>query len=87
MRIRVYLTTVHTNELQYNISFHFHKYSVIQNFVFVRFDVFMAVAMKNVVFWDVALCESCKNRRISSLRLVVTANVVPSSPIRVALMT
>jgi hypothetical protein len=29
----------------------------------VRFEVFTAVTMKNVVFWDVALCRSCVNRR------------------------
>jgi hypothetical protein len=29
----------------------------------VRFEVFTAVTVKNVVFWDVALCGSCKNRR------------------------
>jgi hypothetical protein len=30
---------------------------------FVRFEVFMAVTMKNGVFWDVTPCGSCKNRR------------------------
>jgi hypothetical protein len=29
----------------------------------VGFEVFTAVTMKNVVFWDVALCTSCVNRR------------------------
>jgi hypothetical protein len=29
----------------------------------VRFEVFTAVTMKNVIFWDVTLCGSCKNRR------------------------
>jgi hypothetical protein len=29
----------------------------------VRFEVFMAVTMKNGVFWDVMPCGSCKNRR------------------------
>jgi hypothetical protein len=29
----------------------------------VRFDIFMAVTMKNAVFWDVTTCGSCKNRR------------------------
>jgi hypothetical protein len=61
----------------------------------------MAVAMKNAVFWDVAPCGSCKNRRFggtqrlhhqgdilflrSVRRLLVTANV-PSSTILVTLM-
>jgi hypothetical protein len=30
---------------------------------FVRFEVLTAVTMKNVVFWDVALCRFCVNRR------------------------
>jgi hypothetical protein len=29
----------------------------------VRFEVFTAVTMKNVVFWDVALCRSRGSRR------------------------
>jgi hypothetical protein len=29
---------------------------------YVRFEVFMAVAVKNVVFWDVTTCGSCKSR-------------------------
>jgi hypothetical protein len=29
----------------------------------VRFEVFMAVTMKNAIFWDVMLCGSCKNQR------------------------
>jgi hypothetical protein len=28
----------------------------------VRFEAFTAVTMKNIVFWDVALCTSCFNR-------------------------
>jgi hypothetical protein len=39
--------------------------------------------MKNVVVWDVTPCGSSKNRR---RRLLVTASVVPSSPILVTLM-
>jgi hypothetical protein len=43
--------------------------------------------MNNAVIWDVTLCGSCKNRRFegtrSVLRLLVIANVVPSSPILV----
>jgi hypothetical protein len=30
---------------------------------FVRFEVFKAVTMKNAVFWDVAPCRYCVNRR------------------------
>jgi hypothetical protein len=31
-------------------------------FSYVRFEIFLAVTMKNVVFWDVTPCRSCKNR-------------------------
>jgi hypothetical protein len=41
----------------------------------------MALTMKNVVFWDLTPCGSC-----SMLRLLVIANVIPSSPILVILM-
>jgi hypothetical protein len=30
--------------------------------LYVRFEVFTAVTMKNAVFWDVTSCGSCKNR-------------------------
>jgi hypothetical protein len=30
---------------------------------YVRFEVFTAVTMKNAVFWNVTLCDSCKDRR------------------------
>jgi hypothetical protein len=36
---------------------------VIYNLLFVRFEVFTAVTMKNGVFWDVTPCGSCNNRR------------------------
>jgi hypothetical protein len=51
--------------------------------------------MKNGVFWDFTPCGSCKNRRFggthlvfsrSARRLLVTASVVPSSPILVTFM-
>jgi hypothetical protein len=44
--------------------------------------------MKNDVFWDVTPCGSCKTDVFlrSVRRLLVTANVVPSSPILVTLM-
>jgi hypothetical protein len=32
--------------------------------IIVRFEVFTAVTMKNVVFWDVALCRSCFNQHL-----------------------
>jgi hypothetical protein len=50
----------------------------------IRFEVFAAVTMKNGVFRDVTPCGSCKNRRLR--RLLVTASIVPSSPILDTLM-
>jgi hypothetical protein len=34
----------------------------------VRFEVFTAVTMKKAVFWDVASCSSCVNRRFGATR-------------------
>lgn len=34
-------------------------------YVIVRFEVFPAVVMKNVIFWDVPSCDSCRNRHSS----------------------
>jgi hypothetical protein len=31
--------------------------------IYVRFEVFTAVTMKNAIFWDMAPCSSCVNRR------------------------
>jgi hypothetical protein len=54
--------------------------------------------MKNAVFWGVTPCGSCNNRRHAAKKysdfvflhslcqLLVTANIVPSSPILVTLM-
>jgi hypothetical protein len=53
---------------------------------YVRFEVFTAVTMKNGVFWDVTPCGSCIVFLRSVRRLLVTANVDPSSPILVTLM-
>jgi hypothetical protein len=36
----------------------------VQNLLFGTFEVFTAVTMKNAVFWDVAPCRSCVNRRL-----------------------
>jgi hypothetical protein len=33
------------------------------NYFHVRFKIFIAVTMKNAVFWYVAACSSCLNRR------------------------
>jgi hypothetical protein len=40
------------------------SYGVLKEYCnYVRFEVFMAVTMKNAVFWDVMPCGCCKNRR------------------------
>jgi hypothetical protein len=47
----------------------------------------MAVTMKNAVFWDVTPCGSAHLVFLHSVcRLVVTASIVPSSPILVTLV-
>jgi hypothetical protein len=35
----------------------------LKKLLLVKFEVFMAVTMKNGFFWDVTPCGSCKNRR------------------------
>jgi hypothetical protein len=45
---------------------------------YVRFEVFTAVTMKNAVFWDITPCGCVR-------RLLVTADIVPSSQILVTL--
>jgi hypothetical protein len=35
------------------------KYTLNYTTIYVRFEAFTAVTMKNVIFWDVALCRSC----------------------------
>jgi hypothetical protein len=53
------------NNLQYRneVSISFTHLNAWFNSNFVRFDVFMAVTMKNAVLWDVTPCGCCKNRR------------------------
>jgi hypothetical protein len=47
---------------------------------YVRFEVFTAVTRKNVVFWDVTQCDSCKNFVPISLILVIfMMEVLPCS--------
>jgi hypothetical protein len=36
-------------------------------YIYIRFEVFTAVTMKNAVFWDVAPCRSCVNRHLLTL--------------------
>jgi hypothetical protein len=55
------------------------------NYLVVRFEVFKAMTRTYAVFWDVTPCGTCKNRRPSVRRFLVTANV-PSSPILIILM-
>jgi hypothetical protein len=51
-------------------------------YYYVRFEAFTAVTVKSAVLWDITPCDSCTNRRsclCSVLRLLVTANIAPSS--------
>jgi hypothetical protein len=38
-----------------------------RNELLLRFEVFMAVTMKNAVFWGTTPCGSCKNRHFGGL--------------------
>jgi hypothetical protein len=51
--------------------------------VYVRFKVFTAVPMKNAVFWDVAPCRSCVNRRFggTSVHTTFTRRHIPEDGI------
>jgi hypothetical protein len=51
-------------ETKVNIPWLTGKRKVLEIYgVFVGFEVFTAVTMKNGVFWDLMPCDSCKNRR------------------------
>jgi hypothetical protein len=57
------------NVMNPNVTAHFqdkqtHKQMCLINVIV---EVIMAVTMKNVVFWYVMLCGSCKNRRFRGL--------------------
>jgi hypothetical protein len=54
-----------------------------QNEVYVRFEVFAAVTMKNAVFWAVAPCRSCVNRRFggTSVYTISTQRHIPEDGI------
>jgi hypothetical protein len=40
-----------------------HKYNLWTCYILCKILVFSAVTMKNAVFWDVATCWFCENRR------------------------
>jgi hypothetical protein len=45
-------------------AFHYRHTVFAEQNLYVRFEVFTAVTMKNDVFWDVTPCGFCKNRRL-----------------------
>jgi hypothetical protein len=47
------------------------KLQIPAGLVYVRFEVFTAVTMKNDVFWDVTPCGSCKNRHFGGTYLLL----------------
>jgi hypothetical protein len=59
------LTRATRRNIPENTTLHSHCSENLKSYMTnsVRFDVFTAVTMKNVVFWDVTPCGSCKNRR------------------------
>jgi hypothetical protein len=62
------------------------KQNIKKEVCFIRFEVSTAVTIKNVIFWDVTPCLFCKHRRFGGTyrsvpRLLITANVIPSSTI------
>jgi hypothetical protein len=79
---------------------HVHTGNSLIKVASVRFEIFTAVTMKNGLFWAVTPCGSCKNRRLGGTfclhrqgeflgivrRLLVMANVAPSSPFLVTLI-
>jgi hypothetical protein len=45
-----------------------YKYNLfINNQIYIRFEIFTAVTMKNAVFWDMSQCRSCVNRRFGGM--------------------
>jgi hypothetical protein len=51
------------------VKFNVHdlELSLEGNDIFIRFEVFTALTMKNAVFWDLAPCRSCVNRRFGGM--------------------
>jgi hypothetical protein len=59
---------------------------IMKKYLCIRFEVFTVVTMKNGVFWEVTLCGYSMVFLHNVRRLLVTASVIPSSPILVTLM-
>jgi hypothetical protein len=51
-------STQRPEQIEPNVMVHYSETCL----VYVRFEVFTAMTMKNVVYWDVTPCGSCKNR-------------------------
>jgi hypothetical protein len=61
MAVRKLTHNINTVSLSQNCRTEWRK--CIEHKMCVRFEVFTAVTMKSAVFWDVAPCRSCVNRR------------------------
>jgi hypothetical protein len=58
-------------EFIYGFGRRSERVPVVENkFEIVKFEVFTAVTMKNTVFWDVAPCRYCVNRRFGGTYLL-----------------
>jgi hypothetical protein len=57
-----------------------HKNINYQCYNYVSFEVYMAVTMKNSVFWDVMSCGSCKNRRFGEVAAPISLSLSPGIP-------
>jgi hypothetical protein len=58
--------------------------TLVNNQIFVRFEVFTVVTMKKAVFWGVAKCRNCVNRRSSetSVNRISTRRHIPEDGFR-----
>jgi hypothetical protein len=59
------------------------KVQILDEYIFEQFEAFTAVTMKNVLFWDVALCTSGDNRRFggTSVDVRFTQRHIPEDDI------
>jgi hypothetical protein len=57
------MSTCFPTEIQFPKYYVILEYMIMDKDHKVIFEVFMAVTLKNAVFWDVMPCNSCVNRR------------------------
>jgi hypothetical protein len=52
---------VQGSAVKFNVLYSIYSYASDMQIVYIRFEVFMAMTMKNAIFRDVMLSGSCKN--------------------------